>query len=261
LKVGDRVTGLFFPTWLDGELNQAINAVSRGAGNTDGMLSEIVIGHENSFIVFPKQLSYEEASTLPCAGLTAWHALFEHEKPAQKGQTVLIQGTGGVSVFALQLAVAYGLKTIVISSSDEKLKRVKQMGATHILNYRDTPSWEDAVLALTDNQGVDIVLEVGGGGTLEKSMKAVKISGVISLIGVLTGIEDKVNPFPILTKSLRVFGIYVGSKTMQARFHNALETKGIKPVIDRVFAFDEANSAYDYQLSGQHFGKIVIKLS
>lgn len=260
LKIGDRVTGLFFPTWLDGELNQTINAVSRGAGNTDGMLSEVVVGHEDSFISFPKHLSYEEAATLPCAGLTAWHALFEHEKPALKGQTVLIQGTGGVSVFALQLAAAYDLKTIVISSSDEKLARVKQMGATHTINYRETPNWEEAVLALTDNQGVDMVLEVGGGGTLEKSMKAVKISGVISLIGVLTGIEDKVNPFPILTKSLRVFGIYVGSKAMQTRFHQALAEHAINPVIDRVFDFDEANSAYEYQLSGQHFGKIVISV-
>ncbi len=260
LKPGDRVVGLFFPTWLDGALDQEINAVARGAGNIDGMMSEVVIGHEDSFILFPKQFSYEEASTLPCAGLTAWHALFEHEKPALKGQTILIQGTGGVSVFALQLAAAYNLKTIVISSSDEKLARVKHMGATHTINYREMPNWEEAVLSLTDNQGVDMVIEVGGGGTLEKSMKAVKINGVISLIGVLTGIDGKVNPFPILTKSLRVFGIYVGSKAMQSRFHAALEAHDIKPIIDRVFDFDDANSAYEYQLSAKHFGKIVVSV-
>lgn len=259
-KTGDRVIGLFFPTWQDGELNAEINAIARGAGKTDGMLAEEVVGHEQSFIHFPEYLSYEEASTLPCAGLTAWHALFEHEKPARKGQTVLIQGTGGVSIFALQIAKAYGLNTIVISSSDEKLARVKQMGATETINYRTTPDWEEAVLSLTDNQGVDIVLEVGGGGTLEKSMKAVKISGVISLIGVLTGIEGKINPFPILTKSLRVFGIYVGSKAMQSRFHLAMQEHDIRPVIDRVFRFEEANDAYEYQLSGKHFGKLVVRL-
>jgi len=260
LKIGDRVTGLFFPTWQEGAIDQHINAISRGAGKTDGMLAEIVTGHENSFIRFPDPLSYEEAATLPCAGLTAWHALFEHEKPAQKGQTILLQGTGGVSIFAIQLAAAYGLNTIVISSSDAKLERVRQMGATHTINYRDTPNWDDAVLSLTDNKGVDMVLEVGGGGTLEKSMKAVKINGVISLIGVLTGIDDKVNPFPILTKSLRLFGIYVGSKAMQTRFHHALEKHNIKPIIDRTFDFSEANDAYDYQLSGKHFGKIVIRI-
>lgn len=260
LKLGDRVTGLFFPTWQEGPIDQHINAISRGAGKTDGMLAEIVTGHENSFIRFPDHLSYEEAATLPCAGLTAWHALFEHEKPAQTGQTILLQGTGGVSVFAIQLAVAYGLKTIVISSSDAKLERAQQMGATHTINYRDTPNWDDAVLSLTDNKGVDLVLEVGGGGTLEKSMKAVKVNGVICLIGVLTGIEGKVNPFPILTKSVRLFGIYVGSKAMQSHFHHALKKHDIKPIIDRTFGFSEANDAYDYQLSGKHFGKIVISI-
>lgn len=260
-KVGDRVAGLFFPTWFDGQIDHNINAVSRGAGKTDGMLSDYVVAHQDSFISIPEHLNYEEASTLPCAGLTAWHALFEHEKPVQKGQTVLIQGTGGVSVFAVQIAAAYGLKSIVISSSDEKLERVKQMGATHTINYKDTPNWDDAVLELTDGKGVDIVLEVGGADTLEKSLKAVRINGVISLIGVLTGIDGKINPFPILTKSLRVFGIYVGSKAMQTRFHHALTEHAIHPVIDRVFNFDEANAAYDYQLAGKHFGKIVIQVN
>ncbi len=259
LAVGDRVTGLFFPTWMDGVIEKSINDIARGGGSTDGMLAEEVVGNEKSFIPFPDHLSYEEASTLPCAGLTAWHALFEHHQPAQAGETILIQGTGGVSIFALQLAVAHGLKTIVISSSDEKRARVKEMGATHTINYRTTPDWEKEVWELTDKKGVDMVLEVGGGGTLEKSMKAVKTGGVISLIGVLTGVSDTVNPLPILWKSLRVFGIYVGSRAMQSRFHDALAKHKLTPIVDRVFPFDEAADTYDYQKSGKHFGNVVVK--
>jgi len=261
LAAGDRVVGLFFPLWMDGPIEKGINDVARGGGATDGMLAEVVVGNENSFLPFPEQLSYEEASTLPCAGLTAWHALFEHAQPAQPGQTVLIQGTGGVSTFALQLAVAHGLKTIVISSSDEKLARVKQMDATHTLNYRTTPDWEKAVWELTDKKGVEIVLEVGGAGTLEKSMKAVKYGGVISLIGVLSGLDGTINPLHILGKSLRVFGIYVGSQAMQFRFHDALTTQGLTPIVDRVFDFDAAADAYTYQQSGKHFGNVVVKCS
>ncbi len=257
--VGDRVIGLFFPTWIEGAINKGINKVARGGGNTDGMLAEVVVGDEKSFISFPDHLTYEEASTLPCAGLTAWHALFEHDQPAQEGQTVLILGTGGVSVFALQLAVAYGLKTIVLSSSDEKLERVKKMGATHTINYRTIPNWDEEVFKLTDKKGVDMVLEVGGAGTLKKSMRAVKVNGVISLIGVLSGLDGKVNPFPIVGKSLRVFGIYVGSKAMQSRFHSALSEHSITPIIDRVFEFNEAADSYEYQKSGSHFGKVVVK--
>lgn len=259
--VGDRVIGLFFPTWIEGSIDRSIHDIARGGGNTDGMLAEFVVGHENSFISFPDHLTYEEASTLPCAGLTAWHALFEHSQPAKEGQTVLILGTGGVSIFALQLAVAKGLKTIVLSSSDEKLERVKKMGATHTINYPTIPDWDKEVLKLTENKGVDLVLEVGGAGTLERSMKAVKVAGVISSIGVLSGLDGKVNPTPIVMKSLRIFGIYVGSKAMQSRFHDALSKHSITPIIDRVFEFDEAADSYKYQKSGSHFGKVVVKCS
>ncbi|GHC61614.1 zinc-dependent alcohol dehydrogenase family protein [Roseibacillus persicicus] len=260
LAVGDRVLGLFFPSWMAGEIDREIQNNARGGGDVDGMLAEEVVGIETSFVRIPEHLSYEEASTLPCAGLTAWHALFEHAQPAEEGQTILIQGTGGVSIFALQLAVAHGIKTIVTSSSDEKLERVREMGATHTINYRTTPNWEEEVFVLTNRKGVDLVIEVGGAGTLEKSMKAVKFNGVISLIGVLSGLKGTVNPFMIVGKSLRVFGIYVGSRAMQQNFHRALKKYQIHPIVDRVFEFEEANDSYEYQQSGQHFGNVVVKV-
>lgn len=259
-KTGDRVAGLFFPEWIKGEADYGIQAAARGGGNTDGMLAQVVVGHEKSFVAVPEHLSYEQASTLPCAGLTAWHAMFGHGRPARPGQTLLIQGTGGVSVFALQLAVAHGLKTIVLSGSDEKLEQVNRMGATHTVNYRAKPDWDAEVIDITGNKGVDMVLEVGGAGTLEKSMNAVKVCGVINLIGVLTGFEGTVNPFPIIQKSLRIFGIYVGSKEMQLQFHDALSKYTILPVIDRIFEFADAAQAYDYQMSGRHLGKVVVKI-
>ncbi|MBK1831742.1 NAD(P)-dependent alcohol dehydrogenase [Verrucomicrobiaceae bacterium R5-34] len=258
-QVGDRVLGLFFPNWIDGEITREIHGVARGGGSVDGMLSEFVLGHEQSFVAVPEHLDFAEAATLPCAGLTAWHALFEHARPAKKGDTILIQGTGGVSIFALQLAVAFGLKTIVLSSSDEKLARVKEMGATHTINYRDTPDWDQGVWELTGKRGVDLVVEVGGAGTFERSMKSVKYHGVISLIGVLTGTAAEVNPFMIVGKSLQVFGIYVGSKAMQHRFHAALEEHSLTPVVDSVFEFEDADSAYVHQKSGKHFGNVVVR--
>ncbi|WAJ71651.1 zinc-dependent alcohol dehydrogenase family protein [Catenovulum adriaticum] len=258
-KVGDKVIGLFFPQWMDGPLTADLFKNSRGAGKCDGMLSQQISGKASSFIRFPEHLTYEQAATLPCAGVTAWHALFETPQPAKKGQTVLIQGTGGVSVFAIQLANAFGLKSIVISSSDEKLAKAKKLGATHTINYKTTEHWDKAALDLTQGEGVDIVVEVGGAGTLEKSLNALKVNGVVSLIGILTGVEGKINPFPILTKSLRVFGIYVASKAMQTRFHQALADHNIKPIIDKTFEFEQADEAYQYQKSAKHFGKIVVK--
>lgn len=258
-KIGDSVIGLFFPEWMDGPLTAELFKNSRGAGNCDGMLSQQITGKADSFIQFPEHLSYEAAATLPCAGVTAWHALFETPQPTQQGQTVLIQGTGGVSVFAIQLANAFGINSIVISSSDQKLEKAKALGATHTINYKATPDWDKMALELTHGKGVDIVLEVGGAGTLEKSLNALKVNGVVSLIGILTGIEGKINPFPILTKSLRVFGIYVASKAMQTRFHLALSEHAIQPVIDKTFEFEQAQEAYEYQTSAKHFGKIVIK--
>lgn len=260
LKVGDRVTGLFFPTWMEGSIDQSVNEVARGGGDTDGMLASEVVGNENSFIIFPEYLTYEQAATLPCAALTAWHGMFEHAQPLQQGQTVLIQGTGGVSIFALQLATAFGINSIVISSSDDKLARAKELGATHTINYRTTPDWDSEALALTAGKGVDLVLEVGGAGTLEKSMNAVKVAGAISMIGVLSGLDAKINPLPIVGKSLRIHGIYVGSRAMQLNLHAALSKHKITPIIDKVFSCEQANEAYHYQSAAQHLGKIVVTL-
>jgi len=218
-----------------------------------------VYGPANSFLKFPAHLSYEEASTLPCAGLTAWNALVVQGK-LKSGQTIVIMGTGGVALFALQLSKNIGARTILISSTDEKLEKARRMGADDLINYTKTPNWEGAVLEKTSQTGADLILELGGGGTLTRSMEAAKINGRISLVGVLTGFDGQVNPLPILRKSLAVKGIYVGSGDMQQQFHAALEQNTIHPVIDRTFNFDQVKEAYQYLQSGQHFGKIVIRL-
>lgn len=208
---------------------------------------------------FPDHLSYEEASTLPCAGLTAWNALVV-QGDLIAGQSVVIMGTGGVALYALQLAKKIGARTILISSTDDKLEKARRMGADELINYTETPNWETAVLEKTAGIGADLILELGGGGTLARSMEAAKISGRISLVGVLTGFEGQVNPLSILRKSLTVKGIYVGSADMQRQFHAALEQNQIHPVIDRIFNFEQAKEAYEYLQSAQHFGKIVIRL-
>jgi NADPH:quinone reductase-like Zn-dependent oxidoreductase len=259
LKKGDRVVGLFFPLWQSGDINAQKFSRARGGVPTDGMLAQYVYGKENSFVTFPDFLSYEEASTLPCAGLTAWNALVVNGK-LKSGETLLIQGTGGVALFALQLAKTIGARTILLSSKNEKLKKAREMGADELINYEQNPDWEHPVLEKTSRVGVDLVLELGGGGTLARSMAAVKIKGRISLVGVLTGFEGQINPLPILTKSLTINGIYVGSRDMQKQFHDALEVNQIHPVIDRVFAFDRVQEAYEYMQGAQHFGKIVIQV-
>ena len=259
LKKGDRVVGLFFPLWQAGSLDAYKSSMARGGAPTDGMLAQYVYGHEDGFIKFPEYLSYEEASTLPCAGLTAWNALIVQGK-LKSGDTIVILGTGGVALFALQLAKNTGARVIVLSSQDEKLEKVRKMGADELINYKKNPDWEKLVMEKTSGVGADLVLELGGAGTLERSMASVKIKGRISLVGVLTGVEGKINPMSIMRKSLSVNGIYVGSREMQENFHRALETNGIHPVIDREFKFDQAKEAYEYMQSGQHFGKIVIQV-
>ncbi len=208
---------------------------------------------------FPDYLTYEEASTLPCAGLTAWNVLVVRGQ-LQAGETIVIQGTGGVALFALQLAKTIGARVILLSSDDEKLEKAGQMGADELINYNKNPNWEELVGEKTFQVGADLVLELGGGGTLAKSMEAAKINGRISLVGVLTGFEGQINPLAILRKSLAVNGIYVGSRDMQEQFHRALEANKIHPVIDRVFTFDQVKEAYAFMQSARHFGKIVIEL-
>ncbi len=259
LKKGDRVVGLFFPLWQSGNIDACKFAAARGGVPTDGMLAQRVYGLEDSFIKFPDYLTYEEASTLPCAGLTAWNALIVRGL-LQAGETIVVQGTGGVALFALQLAKTIGARVIILSSNDEKLEKAKQMGADELINYNKNPNWEKLVVEKTSQAGADLVLELGGGGTLAKSMEAVKINGRISLVGVLTGFDGQINPLSILRKSIAVNGIYVGSREMQEQFHKALETNKIHPVIDRVFKFEQVKEAYAFMQSARHFGKIVIEL-
>lgn len=258
VKVGDRVAGIFFQDWQAGEINRQIMKSALG-GEIDGMFSEHVVLNQNGVVILPDHLSYEEGATLPCAAVTAWHGLISKGN-LKAGETVLILGTGGVSIFALQFAKLHGARTIVTSSSNAKLEQAKALGADELINYKNTPDWETEVYRLTDSIGVDHVVEVGGAGTLEKSIKAVRYGGRISLIGVLTGFAGEINPQPILGKSIALQGIYVGSREMFTAMNRAIAQAQLQPVIDRVFSFTEARAAYDYLTSGAHFGKVVIRL-
>jgi NADPH:quinone reductase-like Zn-dependent oxidoreductase len=253
--VGDRVAGIFMQTWLAGPAGEE-DAKSAMGGAIDGMLAEYVVLNQDGVVKIPDHLTYEEAATLPCAAVTAWHALVSAGHLAA-GESVLTQGTGGVSIFALQFSKMAGARVIATSSSDAKLERVRAMGAGNTINYKSTPDWEKPARAAT-GLGVDHVVEVGGAGTLEKSMKAVRAGGTISLIGVLTGGDGQVNPRLILMKNIRVQGIYVGSREMFEAMNRAIGQHQMRPVIDRVFPFDDAAEAYRHLESGAHFGKIVI---
>ena len=257
VKVGDRVAGIFFQTWIAGKLTREKIKSALG-GAIDGMLVEYVVLHQDGVVLLPDHLSYEQGATLPCAAVTAWHALV-HRGGLTAGETVLLLGTGGVSIFALQFAKVLGANAIVTSSSDEKLARALELGADEAINYKAFPNWEEKVYELTQRQGVDQVIEVGGAGTLEKSLRSVGVGGRISLIGVLAGTGD-VNHTQILMKSIDVQGIYVGSREMFEAMNRAIALHQIKPVVDRVFPFSEAEVAYRHLQSGAHFGKIVIQL-
>jgi NADPH:quinone reductase-like Zn-dependent oxidoreductase len=258
LKVGDRVAGIFFQNWLAGTITKDIMKSDLGGG-IDGMLAEHVTLDQNGVVLLPNHLSYEEGATLPCAAVTAWHALVT-KGGLKAGETVLLLGTGGVSIFALQFAKLHGARTIVTSSSDEKLERAKALGADETINYKVIPNWEEEVYRLTDAIGVDHVVEVGGAGTLEKSIKSVRYGGRISLIGVLSGFGGEINPQPLLGKSITLQGIYVGSREIFEAMNRAIAHHQLKPIIDRTFTFIEAKEAYQYLKSGSHFGKVVIQL-
>jgi NADPH:quinone reductase-like Zn-dependent oxidoreductase len=256
-KKGDRVAGIFMQKWIDGPISrEKWNSALGGA--IQGVLAEYVLFSEDGLVSSPSLLTDEEAACLPCAAVTAWHALFENE-PAAPGQTVLIQGTGGVSVFALQFAKAAGLRTIVTSSSDEKLERVRGMGAAETVNYKMIPDWEETARKLTDGVGVDNVIEVGGSDTLPKSLKAVRMGGMVSVIGLLSGVQSTVAPTGILMNSIRLQGIYVGSRWMFERMNRAITFHKIRPVVDRVFPWKEFPEALRYMEQQQHFGKICLR--
>ncbi|MBC8103638.1 MAG: NAD(P)-dependent alcohol dehydrogenase [Cytophagales bacterium] len=258
VAVGDRVAGAFFQNWSAGDVSAAAHDLALG-GSVDGMLAEQVLLSEEGVVRFPDHLSYEEAATLPCAAVTVWNALIE-QGGLRAGQTVLLLGTGGVSILGLQFAKQHGARVIVTSSSDEKLASAKSLGADETVNYRTTPDWEKAVWEMTGRTGVDQVVEVGGAGTLEKSLQSVRDGGTVSLIGVLTGFEARINPILVLQKSVRLQGIYVGSRATFANMNRAVAQSRLKPVIDRVFPFVEAPVAYEFLRSGSHFGKVVIRV-
>src|SRR3989441_2715686 len=256
---GERVAALFFPDWIDGELTAAQHARALG-GTMDGMLAEEGVLDERSWVTLPAHLSFEEGATLPCAGVTAWNALFEsaHIGP---GSTVLAQGTGGVSIFTLQLAKAAGARVILTSSSEAKRQRARELGADHVIDYRATPNWGEAVQAWTGGQGVDVVVEVGGPGTFDQSVVALRYGGTMSLLGVLTGVRGEVNVYTLFQKGLHVRGVYVGSGRMFEALNRAMSANEIHPIVDRVFPFEEARAAYEYLASGAHFGKVVIRVN
>ncbi|OZH52789.1 NADPH:quinone oxidoreductase [Hydrocoleum sp. CS-953] len=257
VKPGDRVAGIFLQKWLSGNLTTEAARSALG-GEVDGMLAEYVVLSENGVVNIPAHLSDTEAATLPCAAVTAWHALIE--AGLKPGETVLVMGTGGVSLFALQFAVMAGARVIATSSSDEKLERVKQLGASDVINYKCVPKWEKQVLALTEGVGVDYVVEVGGANTLSKSLKAVRMGGKISLIGVLAGTQGEFNPLPAVMKGVRIQGIFVGSRQMFETMNKAINVQKLRPVCDRVFPFESAPEALSYMETGSHFGKITIEL-
>lgn len=253
-KEGDRVAGCFFQDWPAGPITPAAMATALG-GPIDGVLAEAAVLREGGLVAVPEHLSFEEAACLPCAAVTAWNCLIAGGR-LKAGETVLLLGTGGVSVFALQFAVMHGARAIVTSSSDAKLERARAMGAAGTVNYRATPNWERAVLDLTGGIGADHVLEVGGAGTMEKSIAAARVGGRIAYVGVLTG--GRVDPAPIMRKSLTLQGVYVGSRAMFEDMNRAVAANGMRPVVDRVFPFDEARDAFRHMRAAGHFGKIVI---
>ncbi len=255
-KIGDRVAGCFFQNWSDGRVSAEAIASAMG-GSVDGVLAEQVVFNEAGAVHIPAHMSFEEASTLPCAGLTAWNCLVE-QGGLKAGNTALLLGTGGVSIVGLQIAKMMGARAIVTSSSDEKLARAKELGADELINYRQNPAWETQVLEMTNGNGVDVTIETGGGGTLEKTMTATRIGGTISLIGVLTG--GTINPTTIMRKSIRLQGIYVGNRRMFEDMNAAFTLNKIHPVIDRVFDFEDARSAYHAMRAAGHFGKLVVKV-
>jgi NADPH:quinone reductase-like Zn-dependent oxidoreductase len=258
VKPGDRVMSLFAQAWLAGEPSRAAQTSTLG-GPLDGALGDTMLLHEDGVVPTPPHLSDEEAATLPCAAVTAWSALVTHGG-LKAGDTVLLQGTGGVSIFALQIARMMGARVILTSSRDDKLERARALGAHEGINYVTTPDWDKAARALTGGVGVDHVVEVGGAGTLEKSLRSVRVGGTVSIIGVLSGGAGAVPVTPILMGNLRVQGILVGHRQSFEALNRALTLHGVRPVVDRVFPFTEARAAFEYLKSGAHFGKVVIRV-
>ncbi len=258
IAVGDRVMSCFFQDWQAGPISSTAMASALG-GARPGVLAEYVLLGADGVVAVPEHLSWAEAATLPCAALTAWHAL-TLPRPVSPGETVLLLGTGGVSVFAQQFCQLMGARTIVTSSSDSKLVRMRELGAWETINYREMPDWDARAVELTNGTGVDRIVEVGGPGTLQKSINAVRVGGIVGLIGILSGVKGAVAPTDIMRKSITLRGIYVGSRQMFIEMNRAIAQHNFKPVIDETFGFSNARDAYHRMRSAEHFGKLVISV-
>jgi NADPH:quinone reductase-like Zn-dependent oxidoreductase len=257
-RVGDRVAGTFFRGWIDGRPPGG-PLISLGAPPADGVLAELAVFDQQDAVAVPAHLSAAGAATLPCAAVTAWRTLVDMGRVAP-GETVLVLGTGGVSIFGLQFALLAGARVLVTSSSDEKLAHAKALGADGCINYKKTPEWDREVLNLTAGRGVDHVLDVGGAGTLARSIGSVAVGGRVGMIGVLTGIGAAGSPYGLLGKQASLHGVYVGSRGQFERMNAAIAAHRLQPIIDREFDFDDARAAYQHLESGAHFGKVVIRL-
>jgi NADPH:quinone reductase-like Zn-dependent oxidoreductase len=257
-RAGERVAGTFFRQWIDGAPPHG-PLVALGAPPADGVLAEYAVFDEQDAVAVPSHLSNEAAATLPCAAVTAWRALTDIGRIVP-GDTVLLIGTGGVSTFALQLARLAGARVLIISSSDAKLEHARKLGAEGVINYRTTPEWENEVLKQTGGRGVDCVLEVGGAGTLGRSIASLAVGGRIALIGVLTGPVPAGSPYGLLGKQASVHGVFVGSRGHFERMNAAIALHKLEPIVDRVFEFDDAPAAYRHLESGTHFGKVVLRI-
>jgi NADPH:quinone reductase-like Zn-dependent oxidoreductase len=254
-KVGDRVLGTFHQSWIAGRYEEDTPQLG---GSADGMLTEYVRLDQQGIVHAPSNLTDEEAATLPCAGLTSWHSLVT-ESRLEAGDTVLIQGTGGVSLFGLQFSAMFGARTIVTSSSDAKLERAKSLGATHTINYVKTPVWHHEVRVLNGGRGVDHVIEVGGPDSFLQSLQAIRIGGQINMVGYIASKHGAINPLEILYHRATVRGIPVGSRESFEAMNRAIEANNMRPVIDKVFPWTDAVAAIRYMREGKHFGKIILK--
>lgn len=258
VAVGDRVMPIFAQQWFAGEASHSKFKSTLG-GPRDGVMAELMVVDQQSIVKVPRHLSFEEAATLPCAALTAWNALVEHGR-IKAGEVLVCQGTGGVSSFALQFGQMLGCEVIMTSSSDKKLERALELGARHTINYRTNEDWAARVRELTAGRGADHIIEVGGANTLQQSLDAVAYGGNISVIGVLSGVAQKLNILPILMRNLRLQGIFVGSREMFERMARAIDANQMRPPVDRVFEFDQARQALEFLKAGEHFGKVVVRI-
>jgi len=258
-QVGDRVAASFFRDWISGPFKSKYVSSSLGGNTTDGMLAEYVVLPATAIVPVPTHLSSVEAATLPCAGVTAWHGLITRGA-MRKGDTLLVQGTGGVALFGLQFAAALGVRTIIISSSDEKLARARAIGGSILINYRETPDWDAAVMKATPGEGASHILELGGPGTYDRSLRSVASGGKIIQIGVLTGFGPKPDLARLQWENADIIGVTVGSVEHFMAMNRFLTQHAIYPVVDRIYGFEQVPDAYAHLRSGSHFGKVVVKL-